>query len=164
VNWLIPYERRTLRSPLSPAEVMARLDELVAPSTFLLARRRRDCSFMGHLGGRRFRFSRTTFHGVDVSHPVTVGEVHEDSSGSLLKVSVRPHGLIFLLLIAIAGATAGTALFGDQPAFGDPSTYLLFIGFWTFVLILWDVVVFKPEKEEALALLERELRARKIHR
>jgi len=145
---IIPYERWTLRSPLSPSEVMTRLEALVARPAWRWPWQRCDRPFQGSLDGRRFRVMRT-IRGHNSFLPVIVGEVRDDLAGSRLEITFRLHKSVVAVL-ALFGVGLATGFFGGRPSLVPLLVLAAF-------MLLLSAIGFAPEAEKAKVLLAEAL-------
>jgi len=136
LNYFIPYHELTLQSPLSPAEVMRRLEIYVRPRRTFAERFTvySEKPYEGELAQSEFRISRIIGYRNSFL-PFSEGKVDPSGSGSQIRLVLRLNpfvnlfALIWFGLLLLFLALDLFALFTQQTSSASLVPFVVMVGF-----------------------------------
>jgi len=160
---LLPYERFTIETDLSPEEVRQRLADAIEPRRWLFFYGYKP--YRGKLDGDRFRIYRISYFRHPF-RPIIHGEIISRYPGTTINMTVRPSfvgigaGIVFLGILAIPPLTAlyDWLISPSRPIMGTLASFgliaLLFFGV--------SLVAFKVETAQSRKFFRKLLEAKEV--
>lgn len=136
MNYLLPYHELTLQSPLSPEEVMRRLEIYVRPRRTFAERFKvySEKPYEGELAQSEFRISRIIGYRNSFL-PFSKGKVDPSGSGSQIRLVLQLHTFVNLFALVWFGmlllflAFDLSALFSQQTSPASLVPFVIMVGF-----------------------------------
>ena len=154
--FLIPFERLTIETPLSPEEVRQRLAEVIEPGRGFKSFSQNHKAYQGELKEHQFEVTRI-IHYRNSFLPVIKGEIRQDLGGSVIDIKMSPHifVIVFMMLwFGFAGTiflvVAGVALVSFWQSSGEDISMLAGIYIPAGFLIFGYLLVMGGFKFEAV--------------
>lgn len=135
--WLLPFDRVSLDSQRSSAELLAALGSLIRPHSteFRFVRSKETATLVGEVSKERLAFRRA-FHGRNSFAPYVIGRIVDGPTGARIEAVMRPHTIVLIFMGAWLAALAPFALLGIRELVDGAQTK---IEAWV-PLLMWSVM------------------------
>ncbi|WMW80071.1 hypothetical protein RF679_15665 [Undibacterium cyanobacteriorum] len=101
----LPYEKIKIKSHLSSAEVLQRLDKVIEPRRYFRFLEKSSKPYEGKIEGARFDASRILQYR-NPFRPKIVGDVQVESQGCTINLTMRPDAWVIAFMVLFLGSIA----------------------------------------------------------
>lgn len=104
---LLPYHHLTINTPLTPAQVHQKLNEVIEPKKLLRSRFSKDHkAYQGTLKDNKFEVSRIINYRNSFL-PLISGKIEPDLGGSVINITMKPHIFVIIFMLIWLSTTGG---------------------------------------------------------
>lgn len=137
--WLLPYETLTIRTYLTPDEVVDELDEVVGPQPPFEFLVESDKPYFGKVTDNCFKVRRvTSLFYRNMFRPVIIGKIQPDINGSIVHIKMRLSIPAIVVALFFANIIFGATGIMDFLMKAQPLSLEIV---WPMILIFFGIVI-----------------------